>query len=90
MSIQGTSWYEGIFGTAGDTLNTAAKLYGLKWLMDINDGEFGLAVDPNAGVTVAPTQTVGSAAPKSIWQAYDMLFLGVGAVLVVGALALRK
>jgi hypothetical protein len=90
MSVQGQNWYEGLFGTANKTLQTATQLYGLKWLMDINDGEFGLTVDPNNGVGISPTRTVGSAAPKSIWQSYDMLFLGAGAVIIIGALALRK
>ena len=97
MSIQpsnGNSSLNGFFGNIGDVFgeysNSVLRLLAAKSLVDINDGEFGLQIDPmNGTMGVRPTTTTGSVAPRSIWQSYDMLFIGVAAVLVVGALAFK-
>lgn len=85
---------DNFFGGLGDILTRASnqflQLQVLKSFQDMNDNEFGYTYDPVNGLQIANTKTIGSAGPRSLWRATDMLWVGGAAVLVLAVVAFKR
>lgn len=85
---------DNFFGGIGDLLGRSAEtflqLQILKSFQDMNDNEFGYTYDPENGLQIGNTKTIGSVGPRSVWRATDMLWVGGAAVLVLAVVAFKR
>lgn len=87
---QPVNFFADPFGALGRYADQALQIVAAKSLLDLNDGELPLQINPFGGVGIVATQTAGSAGPTSLWRSTDMLWLGLAGVGVLLAVMIKK
>jgi hypothetical protein len=91
MTTQPVNFFADPFGAIGRYAQPFVDLALAKALVDANDGEFGLQIDPmNNQLGIKSTTTMGSAGLTSIWRSTDMFWIAGAAVLLLGAVLIVK